>query len=27
VDWRLVAVAVFIIVLTFSPAPFGSVRF
>ncbi len=27
VDWRLVAVAVLIMVLTFSPAPFGSVRF
>jgi len=26
-DWRLVAVAVLIIVLTFTPAPFGSVRF
>jgi membrane-associated protease RseP (regulator of RpoE activity) len=27
VDWRLVAVAVLIMILTFSPAPFGSVRF
>ena len=27
VDWRLVAVAVLIIVLTLTPAPFGSVRF
>jgi membrane-associated protease RseP (regulator of RpoE activity) len=27
VDWRLVAVTVLIIVLTFTPAPFGSVRF
>jgi membrane-associated protease RseP (regulator of RpoE activity) len=26
-DWRLVAAAVLIIVLTFSPAPFGSMRF
>lgn len=26
-DWRLVAVAVLIMVLTFTPAPFGSVRF
>jgi hypothetical protein len=26
VDWRLVAVAVLIMVLTLTPAPFGSVR-
>jgi ABC-type Co2+ transport system permease subunit len=26
-DWRLVAAAVVIMVLTFTPAPFGSVRF
>lgn len=27
VDWRLVAVAILVMVVTFTPAPFGSVRF